>query len=105
RLLPWQCLRNVAPTAEADARGGRLGDNAAMIAWLVRCGSVGLLALLSSAADACERGSFALFGCEADKSRKFIELCAPSPLDSDRRKRREGKRRSSSNIPPTPRAR
>ena len=44
-------------------------------------GCLGLLALASAAANACERGSFPLFGCEAAKSRKFIELCAPSPLD------------------------
>jgi hypothetical protein len=41
-----------------------------------------LLAALSSAAHACASGSFPLFGCDAANSRKFIELCAPSPLDS-----------------------
>jgi hypothetical protein len=40
------------------------------------------LAGLSSAAHACASGSFPLFGCDAANSRKFIELCAPSPLDS-----------------------
>ena len=44
-------------------------------------GCLGLLAMLPVAAIACEGGSFPLFGCEAAKSRKFIELCAPSPLD------------------------
>jgi hypothetical protein len=41
-----------------------------------------LLILLSAAAEACDRGSVALFGCEAANGRKFIELCAPSPLDA-----------------------
>jgi len=41
-----------------------------------------LLSVFSSLAHACDSGSFPLFGCEAAKSRKFIELCAPSPLDS-----------------------
>jgi len=53
-----------------------------MIASFVRCGCLGSLAVLSSAACACESGSFPLFGCEAAQSRKFIELCAPSPLDA-----------------------
>jgi hypothetical protein len=43
---------------------------------------LGLLAGLSFAASACDKGSFPLFGCDAAKSRKFIELCAPSPLDA-----------------------
>src|SRR5437764_12797484 len=38
--------------------------------------------LISTAALACDSGSFPLFGCEAAKSTKFIELCAPSPLDA-----------------------
>ncbi len=59
-----------------------MGDNAAMIARYARYGSLGLLALLSSVAQACGGGSFALFSCDAAKSRKFIELCAPSPLDA-----------------------
>jgi hypothetical protein len=42
--------------------------------------SLGLLPL--GAAHACERDEFALFACEAAKGRKFIELCAPSPLDA-----------------------
>ena len=37
--------------------------------------------MLPVGVSACESGSFPLFGCEAAKSRKFIELCAPSPLD------------------------
>jgi hypothetical protein len=59
-----------------------LGDNAAMIASSVRCGCLGLLALLSSVAHACNSDAVALFGCDAANSRKFIELCAPSPLDA-----------------------
>jgi hypothetical protein len=38
--------------------------------------------LLASPAHACEDGSVALFACEAAKGRKFIDLCAPSPLDA-----------------------
>ena len=38
---------------------------------------------LASPALACESGSFPLFGCEASKSTKFIELCAPSPVGED----------------------
>src|SRR5437762_5632967 len=54
-----------------------------MLAMTIRCGFAGLLAGLSSAASAgCESGSFPLFGCDAAKSRKFIELCAPSALDA-----------------------
>jgi hypothetical protein len=53
-----------------------------MIALSVRCGCLGLLAGLSSAATGCDSGSFPIFGCDAAKSRKFIELCAPSPLDA-----------------------
>jgi hypothetical protein len=41
-----------------------------------------LLVALSSSATACDSGSFPLFGCDAAKSRKFIELCAPSPVDA-----------------------
>jgi hypothetical protein len=59
-----------------------LGDNAAMIASSVRCGCLGLLAVLSSVAHACGSDAVALFGCDAANSRKFIELCAPSPLDA-----------------------
>jgi len=59
-----------------------LGDNGAMIEPSVRCGCLGLLAVLSSVTHACDSGSFPLFGCEAGKSRKFIELCAPSQLDA-----------------------
>jgi hypothetical protein len=53
-----------------------------VIASSVRCGLFALLALLSIAAEACDRGSVALFSCDAAQSRKFIELCAPSPLDA-----------------------
>jgi len=52
-----------------------------MIASCLRYGCFGLFALLSAATQACD-GSVALFGCDAAKSRKFIELCAPSPLDA-----------------------
>lgn len=31
---------------------------------------------------ACDDGAVALFACEAANGRKFIELCAPSPLDA-----------------------
>ena len=41
-----------------------------------------MLAALSSAANARDKESFPIFGCDAAKSRKFIELCAPSPLDA-----------------------
>jgi hypothetical protein len=70
------------PREAQYARTHRLGDNATMIALSVRCGCLSLLAGLSSAAPACDSGSFPLFGCDAAKSRKFIELCAPSPLDA-----------------------
>jgi len=53
-----------------------------MIASLVRCGCFALLAIVSSAACACPSDSFALFSCDAAGSRKFIELCAPSPVDA-----------------------
>ena len=46
------------------------------------CSCLGLLALVATAAQACDSGSVALFGCDAAKGRKFIELCAPSPLDA-----------------------
>ena len=38
--------------------------------------------LVSSAAHACGNGSVALFSCDAANSRKFIELCTPSPLNA-----------------------
>ncbi len=41
-----------------------------------------LVAAASAAAQACDSGSVALFSCDAAQSRKFIELCAPSPLDA-----------------------
>ena len=44
-------------------------------------GVCGWLVGLAFAANACESGTFPLFACEAAKSRKFIELCAPSPVD------------------------
>src|SRR6186713_2473064 len=50
-----------------------------------RCASrllTGFLAAASAVAQACGSEGVALFGCEAAKSRKFIELCAPSPLDA-----------------------
>ena len=65
-----------------DARSDRLGDNAAVVASSIRCGCLGLLAVLSSTAHACDSGAVALFGCDAASSRKFIELCAPAPLDA-----------------------
>src|SRR3954454_6635016 len=49
---------------------------------LVRYGCIGLFAALSHEVLACNSDAVALFGCDAAKSRKFIELCAPSPLDA-----------------------
>ena len=49
---------------------------------IARYGLAAFLAVLSCAAQACASGSFPLFGCDAAASRKFIELCAPSPLDA-----------------------
>jgi len=43
---------------------------------------VALVLVLSSAALACEDGTFSIFGCDASHGRKFIELCGPSPLDA-----------------------
>ena len=40
------------------------------------------VALPAAAAHACDSGAVALFGCDAAQSRKFIELCAPAPLDT-----------------------
>ena len=40
-----------------------------------------VLALAAPQAIACGNGTTALFGCEAGK-RKFIELCAPYPIDA-----------------------
>src|SRR5262249_48987587 len=57
--------------------------NTTMIIYLTRLGCFGLLAMLSTATQACESGSVALFSCDAANSRKFIELCAPSPLDAE----------------------
>src|SRR5262249_39246849 len=65
-----------------------LRDRAKMIRQLVSLASrarwaiVALLIGVPLAAQACDPGSFPLFGCDAAKSRKFIELCAPSPLDA-----------------------
>jgi hypothetical protein len=42
-----------------------------------------LLGLLPAATQACDNGAVSLFGCDASRSRKFIELCAPSPLDAE----------------------
>ena len=39
--------------------------------------------VLASAAHACESGASVIFGCEAAKGRKFIELCASSPVTED----------------------
>ena len=50
-------------------------------ATIARFAIVATGALAACAASACEKGSFPLFGCEAAKGRKFIELCAPQPLD------------------------
>jgi len=50
-----------------------------------RCASrllTGFLAAASAVAQACGSEGVALFGCDAAGSRKFIELCAPSPLDA-----------------------
>ncbi len=41
-----------------------------------------LVLLPTSAARACAADEWALFACEAAKGRKFIELCASSPLDA-----------------------
>ena len=54
-----------------------------MIAACIRLAGAAALAVAASAANACESGSFPLFGCDAAKSRKFIELCAPQPLDGE----------------------
>ena len=51
-----------------------------MTTFAIRCACCCVLPVLSAAAHACS-GSVALFGCDAAQSRKFIELCAPSPLD------------------------
>jgi len=53
-----------------------------MIAPALRVGCFGLFISCAAAAHACDDGAVPLFGCEAAKSRKFIELCAPSPLDA-----------------------
>jgi len=52
----------------------------AMIACLCRAVIVAL-ALAAPRAMACDSGMTPLFGCEAGK-RKFIELCAPFPIDA-----------------------
>ena len=38
---------------------------------------------LAQTAHACESGAAVIFGCEAAKGRKFIELCASSPVTED----------------------
>ena len=53
-----------------------------MTASRVRSGCFCLLALISAAAQACDGGKVALFSCDAAQGRKFIELCASSPLDA-----------------------
>ena len=40
------------------------------------------LALSAGPAHACDADSVSLFRCDAASSRKFIELCAPSPVDA-----------------------
>ncbi|HMW78217.1 MAG TPA: hypothetical protein PKA22_10480 [Rhodocyclaceae bacterium] len=40
-----------------------------------------LLLLASRPVFACETGTFAVFACEAARGRKFIELCASSPVE------------------------
>jgi hypothetical protein len=73
----------LASVGQADAWNHWLRDNGTMITRVARYGCAAFLAALSSTASAnCESGSFPLFGCDAAKSRKFIELCAPSPLDA-----------------------
>jgi hypothetical protein len=57
-------------------------QNIAMILSCVRYGCLGVHILFSAAVQACESGAVAVFGCDAAKSRKFIELCAPAPLDA-----------------------
>ena len=52
-----------------------------MTAIRLRLAVFAMLVFPTCAAIACESGSFPLFGCEAAKGRKFIELCAPSPVD------------------------
>ena len=41
------------------------------------------LALAAQPARACDGDAMALFACEAAGGRKYIELCAPSPLAAD----------------------
>ncbi|MFO1303869.1 MAG: hypothetical protein U1F54_09065 [Burkholderiales bacterium] len=40
------------------------------------------VSLQVSVALACDDGAVALFACEASNGRRFIELCAPSPIDA-----------------------
>jgi hypothetical protein len=42
-----------------------------------------LASLALPVAHACESGAAVIFGCEAAKGRKFIELCASSPVTED----------------------
>ena len=56
--------------------------HAPMPALRIRHGFACLVAVASATAQACTSGSVALFSCDAAQSRKFIELCAPSPLDA-----------------------
>ena len=53
-----------------------------MTAIRLRLAEFALFAFPAFAASACEIGTFPLFSCEAAKGRKFIELCAPSPVDA-----------------------
>jgi hypothetical protein len=47
---------------------------------MIRRALVLSLGCVAASAAACPSGTAALFGCDAEK-RKFIELCAPSPID------------------------
>jgi hypothetical protein len=49
---------------------------------IARAACTCILALVAPSAGACDADSTALFRCEASNGRKFIELCAPSPLDA-----------------------
>ena len=64
------------------AAGGGSCDNAAVTAPCARAACACVFALVAPLADACDADSNALFRCEASNGRKFIELCAPSPLDA-----------------------
>ena len=72
-------------TPEGRRRGGlglRKRDRLAVTMPRFHYAFACFVALASAAARACDSGAVALFGCDAAQSRKFIELCAPSPLDA-----------------------